>query len=1244
VYCGNCGTQLNEPATTTAATHLIDMPALPVPFVPDSVASSPLVDVSIGNASDSEALLSTSIGERRIATVVVTDLTGSTVLLEKVGTETWVMLMNRVLHLLETEIERFGGMVEQFRGDGLVAFFGATVAHEDDPERAVLAALAMQDALSAFVPDVAKRYNTQLQLRVGINTGEVIVTAPGERRPHSEIAMGIAISVADRMEGAATPGTVLVSEDTYHLVETKFEWQALGEISVQGIARPIPIYRPISPKSTTEQDRNLEARALQSDVPMIGRDVEFDILRRCVDDMLSGRGRIVLLTGEKGLGKSLLINQVRDYYVHRESLLAAANADGTNEAMSNPSAIGTGDAKAVMGAGSDTALRGRCRSYTQGWPFSMWVDALQNWLGADESNSKEAMRDRLRRQAQLLWQDTFVEHYSALATLLSLPLESEYQERVRRLNSEDLRQSYFLTLHSWLRAISRRGSLLMTFADMQWADSTSLEALQYCLSLSDTESIMFLLVGRAERGSTMPTFEQYLTSEYPHRLTRITLAPLDNADSMQLIEAVLGPNALPPHARDLILRNAEGNPYFLQEMIRTLVANGVLVHEDGQAGTRGRWRMTRAISSVDLPGSLLQLLQSRIDRLSVEERSVLQVASVIGSVFWANVVQALAGRGRMGQLIALQRAQLIRETGKVPELGMQYLFASPLLREAAYDSLLTAQRIGFHARVAEYLERHVSAGALAGYHGLLAYHYRGAQNPRKELLYTLLAADEARKVYANAEALFRYTRALTLLDQLEQEPLTTTTASAVQRAAVFAQRFEVLKGRCTVRFALGESEGAAEDADALLHLAREMGDDPTWLMDALLMQIEVHSDSDGREQVTKNLNQAYQVLVLAQQRGDLPREMQTWMAIAQARLKLRLPESGQAAERALELARQLQDRQAEVALLINISNAYGADNLPRSEAYLQEALARAEQLDDKGTRISLLGAIGQQFERRGDYYHLLVQYAQPVLQLTRETGNRRAEAKAANYCGQIVGSYLGDYLPSLPLIEESLRKWEPATGRVIPLLRMAQIHTSLGNLVDAQSALDQARPYTENTLMSISRVGFDLVSAILDIAKGDEASLRAAQAATWDAQQMVANNLVSRQYRMAASCIAAAAHLRLAELLGTTSDNPERLAEREQHIRWALESSQWALDTYIEFGFTQVVECTGEEILYRHSQALAANVRDDEAIVYLERAHAEMMRKHDMIPADSNFRRTFLNIALHREILDALAVQHASTK
>jgi class 3 adenylate cyclase/tetratricopeptide (TPR) repeat protein len=1196
-YCGNCGVRL---AQEDEESTLLKAPApLPSPGAEfaDEPAASPELARSFG-------------GERRTATVLVTDISGSTALLEKVGTEAWVELMNRVLHILEGEVYRFGGEVEQFRGDGMVAFFGATRAHEDDPERAVLAALAMQQAVGVYAAQVEQQRGIALRLRVGISTGEVIVSGMAERRPYEEMAMGAAIAVAARMEAAAEPGTILVSEDTYRLVESQFEWQPLGEITVRGISRPIAVYRPLTHKA--DSDALPRSPLVEYPTPLIGREVEFSALKRCVKDVLSGRGRIVMLTGDKGLGKSFLVNELRQYFVHRGALLSMAQAGG--EAPSRP-------------ASSLTWLRGRCRSYHQGWPYSMWIDLLTDWLiqcGAHRAQSKEESRDALRRECRALWgDDEFVEHYPYIATLLSLPLEDEFNERVRHLDAEGLRRRYFIAIHSWIAAMSRRGPLALVFADMQWTDESSLDLLKYCLPLCDSEMLLMLLVFRTERDMPVWKLAQHVELEYPHRLTHIELTPLSDAQSAELIAALIGPDTLPPETRDLIVKNAAGNPYYIQELIHSLIIGGVLVC-DAQAD---RWRVTRTVTTLDLPDNLQRLLVARIDRLSPDERFVLQVASVIGSVFWSNVVRAVIGDApRLTRhLTALQRAQLIQETGRIPELGMQYLFRSPLVRDAAYDSLLTAQRIALHARVAEYLAFNVNPDALVGYYGLLAEQFRGAENHPKELFYTLLAAEQARKIYANAEALQRYNRAVELLDRMEAEAM-----DDGRRRAIAAQRFEVFKGRYEVLLAMGEIESARADARALLALADAMPDDLAWRVDALLAQPEVGVDKDVRDEVAHGLSLAQEALVLARRIGDRPRELQATIAVTRLSFFLRRPKARELAERALAMARELGDLRAEVSLLLGFSMIYGTDDLPRSEEYLQAALARSEKLNDKAIEIELLGALGARFERRGDYYRQLVECEQKRLHISREIGNRFAEGNALTFCGQIQAIYLGDDVGGLALLEEALRKWEPIASRLFPMLRIVQVHVMQGRLDEAQAMLAQAEPLSGAILNELGRVGCGLVEAVLCQAIGDEAHLRRALQATQPVLQQVANNLVSRQYRMAASCLDATTHLALARLQPAA-------AARVEHARQALECSQVALSLYREFGFTQVVECVGEEILFRHSQALAANGRDDEAAGFLWQAHDEMMRKHDLIPPESPFRRSYLEIPLHREIGAAVA-------
>jgi tetratricopeptide (TPR) repeat protein len=357
------------------------------------------------------------------------------------------------------------------------------------------------------------------------------------------------------------------------------------------------------------------------------------------------------------------------------------------------------------------------------------------------------------------------------------------------------------------------------------------------------------------------------------------------------------------------------------------------------------------------------------------------------------------------------------------------------------------------------------------------------------------------------------------------------------------------------------------------------------------------------------------------------------MSVARIRLTLREANSLGIAEEALALARQLGDLPSEVSILLRIGNAYGMDNLSRSREYLEAALAKSESLNDKRIEIPLLETLGRQFEREGDYYRQLTQYEHKRLKLSREIGNRYVEGNALMFCGQIQALYLGDYEAGLALQKEVLRIWEHITGRIFPLLRIVQILTAQGQYDEASSTLETARPLADKVVMEIGRAGLGMVTIILFNALGDEEHLWQVLDLVAQIQQMTSYNLVSQQYRMAVSCEASDTHLKLAHHFKDRDAN-----EQGKHLARALESSQTAVDLYQHFGFVQIVECTSEEILYRHSRALAANDRADEPTQFLERAYNEMMRKHDLIPVESPYRKTFLeNIQLHKEISAAYA-------
>ncbi len=539
-------------------------------------------------------------GERRIVTVLFTDVVGSTALARQLGEETWVAVMSGALDRITPVIYRYEGTVARLLGDGLWAFFGAPVAHEDDPVRAVSAALELVAAIRDYAGDVRRRHGLDIAMRACLNTGPVVLGAVGNDLRYDYTAMGATVNLAARLKFAAGPMSVVISEDTHRFVGPLFETSDLGAIEVKGIPGPIRVYQVEGASTRPGRLRGLDAAGLQS--PMVGRDAELAILLRLCEAVRAGLGRVVIIVGEPGLGKTRLIAEWKA-------------------------------AMAGQAAGQPAWAEGHCLSYGRALAYHLLQDLVRSTLGVPQMGEEAETQAALTRLTADLFgpQAGQVGHY--LAHLLSLKLEPEDQERISLLDPQALQAQVLGALRQLFQALAVRHPLVLIIEDLHWADPSSVELLVRLLPLASSVPLLVCLVTRPDRDSPGWRLVTAARELLGGSLTELSLQALSDSDSRRLVANLLEIEALSEETRSLILKKAEGNPFFVEEVIRMLIERGSIARNEGG------WVVASHIDAMDIPDNLQSLLLARIDRLPEEVKHTLRVAAVIGRQFPVRVLE-----------------------------------------------------------------------------------------------------------------------------------------------------------------------------------------------------------------------------------------------------------------------------------------------------------------------------------------------------------------------------------------------------------------------------------------------------------------------------------------------------------------------------------------------------------------------------------------------------------------------------
>jgi ABC-type transport system substrate-binding protein/class 3 adenylate cyclase len=654
-------------------------------------------------------------GERRVVSVLIADVVNSTGIGEKLGPERSKFLMDELLRIMTEQIERYDGTVVQRIGDEIFAVFGAPLAHEDDSERAVRAALAIQRAVARYAEEVQDAYGVELSVRVGVNTGPVVIGGDDGRSDISARwnALGDTVNVASRLQELADPGEVAIAQDTARQVSDCFELEEIGEVELQGKSAPVATFR-------VRGMREAEVRAPEG--PLVGRDFELTVLERTMDGLREGRGVIVSVMGEAGIGKTRLVAEVRQHY-----------------------------------ADSIRFIEGRAVSYAQSFPYYPIRDLLREWLGVGATTPETRVRLELKARVSELFGEQAEDAYPFLANLLGLTLEPEAAERIRELNRESIQHQTFEAFSELLCRLSAEMPLCVVLEDLHWADESTLELLEETLQVTEEAGVGLLFLYRTEREHRSWQLGEWARQRYPHRYREIELRPLP-ADASRALVGETAEGKLPDSVAELLVERAGGNPFFLEEAFRDLVERGALRRQNGS------WELAIQPDELAVPAAIQGALQARLDRLDPGTREVLSVAAVIGRTFGLPLLEKIVSHEQLlPALTELQRLDLIVEIRRRPT--PEYRFRHGLVQEVAYASLVETTRRRLHKAVGEALEEIYSDSLEEVYH-LLARHFTEADEAEKAVEYLLKAGDAARKLYADQEALEHYRKARSFLARL----------------------------------------------------------------------------------------------------------------------------------------------------------------------------------------------------------------------------------------------------------------------------------------------------------------------------------------------------------------------------------------------------------------------------------------------------------------------------------------------
>ena len=591
---------------------------------------------------ESPKQISPSESERKHVTVLFSDMSGYTSMTEKLDPEETKEIMGKIFGEISKVVAKYEGFIEKFVGDAVMAIFGAPTTHEDDPVRAIKAAREIHDLVSNISPKYEKRIGKSLAMHTGICTG-LVVTGEVNLEKGTHGVLGDTINLASRLSGLAEPGEIVVNPDTYHQTEGYFNFEVLEPATVKGKAEHIRPYKVLSPREEPSKTHRLSG--MRADI--IGRKLEMAQLQEAVTNLRQGKGSIFSIVGDAGTGKSRLIEEF----------------------------------KASLDLNAIQWREGHAYAYAQNIPYFSLIDLFNRAWQIEEGDSSETVRKKVESGIRyLLGNEEGVIPY--IGTLYSL----SYPE-IDGISPELWKSRLHSGVQSILSALTRRGPTVICLEDLHWADSSSIELLRFILKDFQLPAV-FLCAYR-------PPFSLFIS----HQLTglgkvynEIKLQDLSTSEAQAMVESLLKTEVIPSDLRKFIQSKVEGNPFYLEEAINSLIESETLIRD------KDSWKLTKQISGAVIPSTVQGIITARLDRLERETKRILQEASVIGRAFLYEILTRITDLKDVvdKSLNGLERLDFIRARTIEPDL--EYIFKHALTQEVVYNGLLKKERQALHER------------------------------------------------------------------------------------------------------------------------------------------------------------------------------------------------------------------------------------------------------------------------------------------------------------------------------------------------------------------------------------------------------------------------------------------------------------------------------------------------------------------------------------------------------------------